>query len=88
MALPHKHIVSDFKISGEPIVTNNSTTFNGTSTVTMNDGPVKDVSTSIKFTDKSAVSLWFDTSKTKSHFGNTVIYSTHDVLCKEMPNYC
>jgi hypothetical protein len=85
---PHKHTVSDFKISGKPAVANNSTTFNGTSTVTMKEGPVKDVPTSIKFTDGSAVSLWFDPSKTKSHFGNTVIYGTQHLICKEMPNYC
>src|SRR6185437_8987565 len=85
---PHKHTVSDFKISGKPVVANNSTTFNGTSTVTMKEGPVKDVPTSIKFTDESAFSLWFDPSKTKSHFGNTVIYGTQHLVCKEMPNYC
>jgi hypothetical protein len=85
---PHKHTVSDFKISGKPVVANNSTTFNGTSTVTMKEGPVKDVPTSIKFTDGSGFSLWFDPSKTKSHFGNTVIYGTQHLICKEMPNYC
>ena len=85
---PHKRTVSDFNISGKPVVANNSTMFNGTSTVTMKEGPVKDVPTSIKFTDGSAVSLWFDPSKTKSHFGNTVIYGTQHLICKEMPNYC
>ena len=84
----HKHTVSDFKMNGKPAVVNNSTMFNGTSTVTMKEGPVKDVPTSIKFTDGSAVSLWFDPSKTKSHFGNTVIYGTQHLICKEMPNYC
>jgi hypothetical protein len=84
----HKHTVSDFRMSGKPIVANNSTTFNGTSTVTMKEGPVKDVPTSIKFADESGVSLWFDPSKTKSHFGNTVIYGTQHLVCKEMPNYC
>jgi hypothetical protein len=84
----HKHTVYDFKMNGKPAVINNSTMFNGTSTVTMKEGPVKDVPTSIKFTDGSAVSLWFDPSKTKSHFGNTVIYGTQHLICKEMPNYC
>jgi hypothetical protein len=42
---PHKHTISDFKMNGTPVVANNSTTFNGTSTVTMKDGPVKDVLT-------------------------------------------
>jgi hypothetical protein len=53
----HRHIISDFKMSGTPIVANNSTTFNGTSTVTMKDGPVKDVPTSIRFEDESSVSI-------------------------------
>jgi hypothetical protein len=71
----HKHTISDFKMSGKPAVVNNSTTtFNSTFTVTMKEGPVKDVPASIKFTDRSAVILWFYPSKTKSYFGNTVIY--------------
>ena len=85
---PHKHTISDFKMSGTPIVANNSTTFNGTSTVTMKDGPVKDVPTSIKFSDESSVSIWLDPTKTKSHFGSTLIYGTQHLLCREMPNYC
>jgi hypothetical protein len=34
----HNHTVYDFKISGKPVIANNSTTFNGTSTVTMKEG--------------------------------------------------
>ena len=69
----YKHTVSDFNMIRKPIVANNSTTFTGTSTVTMKEGHVKDVPTSIKFTDESSVSLWFDPTKTNSHFGNTLI---------------
>ena len=84
----HKHTVSDFIINGKPVVANNSTTFNGTSTVSMKEGFVKDVPTSIKFTDESAISVWLDSSKTKSHFGNTLIYGTQHLVCNETPNYC
>jgi hypothetical protein len=63
---PHKHTISNFKMSGKPLVANNSTTFNGTSTVTMKDGPVKDVPTSIRFEDESSVSIWLDPIKTNS----------------------
>jgi hypothetical protein len=73
-AATHKHTISDFKMSGKPAVVNNSTTFNSTFTVTMKEGPVKDVPASIKFTDRNAVILWFYPSKTKSYFGNTVVY--------------
>jgi hypothetical protein len=45
----HKHTISDFKMNGTSIVANNSTIFNGTSTVTMKEGPVKDVPISISF---------------------------------------
>jgi hypothetical protein len=85
---PHKHTISDFKMSGTPFVANNSTTFNGTSTVTMKEGPVKDVPTSIKFSDESSVSIWLDSTKTKNHFGNTAIYGTQHLICNEIPSIC
>ena len=85
---PHKHIISDFKMSGKPVVANNSTTFNGTSTVTMKSGPVKDVPTSIRFMDESSVSVWLDPTKTNNHFGSTLIYGTQHLVCNEIPNIC
>jgi hypothetical protein len=85
---PHKHTISDFKISGKPIVANNSTTFNGTSTVTMKSGPVKDVPTSIRFMDGSSVSVWLDPTKTNNHFGSTLIYGTQHLVCNEIPSIC
>ena len=85
---PHKHTISDFKMDGTPVVANNSTTFNGTSTVTMKDGPVKDVPTSIKFMDESSVSIWLDSTKTNNHFGSTAIYGTQHLICNEIPSIC
>ena len=85
---PHKHTISDFKLRGTPVVVNNSTTFNGTSTVTMKDGPVKDVPTSIRFEDESSVSIWLDPTKTNNHFGSTAIYGTQHLICNEMPSIC
>jgi hypothetical protein len=85
---PHKHTISDFKMSGTPIVANNSTTFNGTSTVTMKEGPVKDVPTSIKFSDESSASIWLDPTKTNNHFGSTSIYGTQHLICNEIPSIC
>src|SRR5688500_9384065 len=45
----HKHSIYDFKLNADPIVNtnNNSTILNGTSTVTMEKGPVKNVPTQI-----------------------------------------
>ncbi|HET7147259.1 MAG TPA: hypothetical protein VFI73_02060 [Candidatus Nitrosopolaris sp.] len=84
----HQHTISDFKLNGTPTTTSNSTIFNGTSTVTMKNGPVKDVPTSISFLDGSAVRIWLDPSKTNNHFGNTAIYGTQHLICVEVPNYC
>ena len=85
---PHKHTISDFKMNGTPTVANSSTSFNGTSTVTMKDGPVKDVPTSIKFSDESSVSIWLDPTKTNNHFGTTLIYGTQHLVCNEIPSIC
>ena len=56
-AASHQHTISDFKLNGTPTTSNNSAIFNGTSTVTMKEGPVKEVPTSITFIDESAVSI-------------------------------
>ncbi|MGC1930636.1 MAG: hypothetical protein WA667_16835 [Candidatus Nitrosopolaris sp.] len=84
----HQHTISDFKLNGTPTTSSNSTIFNGTSTVTMKNGPVKDVPTSISLMDGSAVRIWLDPSKTNNHFGNTMIYGTQHLICVEVPNYC
>jgi hypothetical protein len=84
----HQHTISDFKLNAAPITNNNSTIFNGISTITMNGSSVKDVPTSITFMDESAVSIWLDPSKTKNHFGNTAIYGAQHLICVELPNYC
>ena len=65
---PHKHDIYDLQLTGQPSTNGNSTTFNGTSTVTLKDGPVQDVPTSIALMDDSAVSIWLDPSKVNNHF--------------------
>jgi hypothetical protein len=84
----HTHTISDFKLVGNPVVNANTTIFNGTSTITMKDGPVSDVPISIKLMDESAVSIWLDPTKTNKHFGNTVIYGTQHLICVEKAEYC
>ncbi len=85
---PHTHTISDFKIIGSPKITGDTTTINGTSTITMKDKPVTDVPTSIKIFDKSVISFWLDPSKVKNHFGNTPIYGTHHLICVEKIGLC
>jgi hypothetical protein len=84
----HTHTVSDFKVSGTPQTSGNSTTINGTSTVTMKEGPVTNVPTSIKLLDNSVITIWFDPTKVENHFGNTPIYGTHHLMCIEKPQLC
>jgi hypothetical protein len=84
----HTHDVYDFVLAGAPVSNGNNTVFNGTSTVTMMEGPISDVPTTITFMGDSAVSILFDPSKTNNHFGNTPIYGTQHLHCVESPQYC
>jgi hypothetical protein len=84
----HTHDVYDFVLAGEPASNGNYTVFNGTSTVTMREGPVTQVLTTITLLGDSAVSILFDTSRTNNHFGNSAIYGTQNLVCVESPQYC
>src|SRR5262249_10030340 len=84
----HTHTISNFKLIGSPITNNNSTTFNGTTTLTMKNGPVTDVPISIRLMNGHAVSISIDPLKTHKHFGNTPIYGSQHLNCVEKPQYC
>jgi hypothetical protein len=71
---PHKHSITDFKMSGSPIKKGIATTYNGTATISLKKGSVSDVPISIKLIGPRAMSLWIDPSKTEGHFGDTPIY--------------
>ena len=71
---PHKHTITDFKITGSPSKQNKAVTYNGTATVTLKSGPASNVPISIKLMGPQAMSLWIDPGKTNNHFGNTPIY--------------
>src|SRR5215469_4884449 len=44
---PHKHTISDFKMTGTPTTKGKATTYNGTATVTLKDTPITNVPISI-----------------------------------------
>ncbi len=71
---PHKHTITDFKMTGSPSKQNKAVTYNGTATVTLKSGPASNVPISIKLMGPQAMSLWIDPGKTNNHFGNTPIY--------------
>jgi hypothetical protein len=80
-AAKHEHTmsVSDFNLTSVNNFINNTdhvltSTFNGTSKITMEGISQNNVPTSIKMMDKGTISLWVDPSKINNHFGNTPIY--------------
>jgi hypothetical protein len=86
----HTHSIYDFKIVGNPNTDSvtNSTTYNGTSTVTMKGKPVTNVSTQIIAYDDSAIAISLDPKASNSHFGTTPIFGTQHLICVEQPELC
>src|SRR5919202_1380540 len=78
----HKHTITDFKMTGNPSTNGNTTSYNGTATVSLKAGPARDVPISIKLMGDSAVNIWVDPSKTENHFGNTPIYGAQHRIAK------
>jgi hypothetical protein len=70
---PHTHVLTNFKLSKVSFGPNGTTTYLGNSTISMREGPVADVPTTIKVTGE-IISIFPDPSKVKDHFGNTPIY--------------
>jgi hypothetical protein len=65
----HDHQVSEFTLIGSPVSQGDETILNGTSTITMREGPVTGEPTIITLTDES-ISVFFEPSKIDDHFGN------------------
>ena len=83
---PHEHQLSNFSQTNSAYnATSNSTTFNGTMTVTLRDGPHPDVPASIKIMQDKTISVWFDPASVDNHFGNTPIFGLiqQDIVIKK-----
>ena len=61
------HTISG-RIIGKPVTQNNITTISGPVTVTLKDGQHSGVPATIKFIDKSIISISLDPSKVSHHF--------------------
>jgi hypothetical protein len=72
---PHSHEISNFTQTEESTfnTTANSTTYVGTSTITMREGPVSDVGTRITMSD-SVLKVELDPTMIDDHFGGSPIY--------------
>ncbi|HYG00705.1 MAG TPA: hypothetical protein VD815_11475 [Candidatus Saccharimonadales bacterium] len=68
----HTHTLTDFVLlnSSSPSGTN-STYFNGTSTVSLANGPALDIPTSIKLSNDNIVNIWIDPESVERHFGES-----------------
>jgi hypothetical protein len=70
---PHKHSITEFKMTGSPTKSGMATTYNGTATVTMKGMNMTSVPISIKLMGR-VMSLRIDPTMTMGHFGNSPIY--------------
>lgn len=71
----HEHKISNFTLTEMSTPDNQTMVFNGTSVVTMRDGPVE-VPTSVTVLDGNVVSIQPDPVSVNNHFGDTPIYGT------------
>jgi len=73
----HEHKLYNFSQTASAYnATGNSTTFNGTITVTLRDGPHPDVPARIEIWQDKVISIWLDPASVNNHFGNTPIFGT------------
>jgi hypothetical protein len=71
----HSHMIYDFKPTEFTTEQNDTVhVLKGTATVTMKDGPVEDVSVTIKVFNAAVIGLWIGPDKADGHFGSNPIY--------------
>ena len=69
----HKHTISNFTLT-DISSQGNTTSYKGTVTITLKEGPVKEVPIEIKVMNNHVITLSLDATKTNKHFGDTPIY--------------
>jgi hypothetical protein len=72
----HQHQIYNFTLTEISMPENSTAVFNGTSTITLKDGPVSNVPTSVTDMGNNALSIYLDPAAVNNHFGNTPIYGT------------
>ena len=69
----HTHTLTDFVLSNSSSESgNNSTIFNGTSTISLADGPALDIPTSLKLSNNNIIAIWVDPESVDGHFGDSL----------------
>jgi hypothetical protein len=72
----HNHEISNFTQVGDPTFNSetNSTTITGTATITMREGPVPNVQTTIELAQDTVIAISLDPAALENHFGEAPIY--------------
>ena len=80
----HNHEISDFTQVGDSTFNSetNTTTITGTSTITMREGPVPNVQTTIELAQDTVIAISLDPAALENHFGDAPIYGI--VISPEM----
>jgi hypothetical protein len=65
----HEHEISDFKLIESSVIENQTIHLNGTSTITMRDGPVTNEPTVIALSQEK-FDIYFDPENINNHFEN------------------
>jgi peroxiredoxin family protein len=88
----HSHVISNFTQVGDATFNGdtNSTTITGTATITMREGPVQDVQTTIEIAQDKVIAISPDPAALENHFGDTPIYGivvSPEMIEQMMMNY-
>jgi hypothetical protein len=72
----HDHEISNFTQTGDATFDSatNTTTITGTATITMREGPVPNVPTTIQIAQDNVIAISPEAAAIENHFGNTPIY--------------
>ncbi len=65
-------MISDFELIGSPVIENQTIHLNGTSTITLRDGPVTNEPTVIALSQEE-IEIYFDPENIDNHFENQSI---------------
>src|SRR5919108_754488 len=72
----HRHTITNFALTKTSTIGKGTTEFNGTVALSLKNGHVSGVPTSIQFMGNHTISIWLDPSKVQNHFGSTPIFGT------------
>ena len=70
----HTHTLTDFVVLNVSNPDNNSTLYNGTSTISLQAGPATDIPTSIQKSNDNVIIINIDPESVDNHFGKLPIY--------------